>query len=346
MHLVNKQMQIQTVDDLIRILQEHPEWRDRLRDVLFTEEERRTPDRLREMQEVLQQLLESHRQAIARLERLEQSHEQLWESHRQAIARLERLEQSHEQLWESHRQAIARLDKLEESHRKLLESHEQLRESHEQLRESHEQLRESHEQLRESHEQLWESHRQAIARLDKLEESHRKLLEEVRTLREVVERLVQWATRADAQLNKLRGEVLELKFHQRAAAILGYYVRRPKVVNLADLLNRLLEEGHEFTQSEWSQLTAIDTLVSAKHPETGEQIYIAVEVSCMILPEDVERISQRARMLTARGVPTYAMVAGEGMVPEVTDLAEREGVLVLLDGAAWVASGTWLERRR
>lgn len=29
-------MELHTVDDLIQILREHPEWRDRLRDVLFT----------------------------------------------------------------------------------------------------------------------------------------------------------------------------------------------------------------------------------------------------------------------------------------------------------------------
>jgi prefoldin subunit 5 len=301
MHSGDEIMEIETVDDLIRILQEHPEWRQRLRDALLTEEEQQTPDRLRQMQEVLQQLLESHRQAIARLDRLE----------------------------ESHQQAIARLDKLEESHQKLWESHQR--------------LWESHQRLEESHQQLWESHRQAIARLDKLEESHQRLIEEVRELRQIVDGLVQWSVKVDDQLSKLRGEVMELKFHQRASAILGYYVRRPKVINVGDVLNKLREAGQTFTQKEWSNLTAIGTMVSARHPSTGEQIYIAVEVSCMIYRDDVERISERARMLTERGVPTFPMVAGEGMAPDVADVAERMGVLVLLDGGARVTTGTWLD---
>ena len=100
-------MEIHTVDDLIQILREHPKWRDRLRDVLFTEEEKQVPERLRRVEEALERLTQSHEQAISRLDRLEASVEKLWESH--------------QRLWESHQQALARLDRLEESHQQLLQ---------------------------------------------------------------------------------------------------------------------------------------------------------------------------------------------------------------------------------
>jgi prefoldin subunit 5 len=300
-------MEMHTVDDLIKILEEHPEWRERLRAVLLTEAEKQVPDRLSRVEEALDRLAQSHERAIDRLERLEASVEKLWESHQQALARLERLEASVEKLWESHQQALARLERLEASVEKL-----------------------------------WESHQQALARLERMEESHQRLVQEVRDLKQVVERLVDWSVKVDDQLGKLRGEVLELRFHQRASAIFGYYVHRPRVVNLGDVLSRLKESGQEFTQREWAQLTAIDTLLSAKHPTTGKPIYIAVEISCVIHPNDVERICERAELLTQRGVPTFPVVAGEGVAPDALKIAEERKVLVLLDGGAQVSTNAWL----
>ncbi len=260
-------MDIHTVDDLVRILQEHPEWRERIREVLLTEEERQTPGRLHQVQDTLERLVESHQQAIARL------------------------------------------DRLEESHRELAESH-----------------------------------RQAIARLDRLEESHQKLARDIESLKEAVAELTSWLKRLSDEVGKWRGYTLEIRFHQIAPAILGYYVRRPRVVDLGALLDDLRESGQEFTQEEWRDLAAIDTLLSARHPATGESIHVAVEVSWMIFPEDIQRISRRAQQLTQRGVKTLPVVTGEGITPDARDLAQQEKVLVLLDGSADVLESSWLRR--
>ncbi len=140
--------QIDTVEDLVRILQEHPEWRERVREVLLTEEERQLPELVRELSTAVRELVQSLQLALARIDRLE----------------------------ESHQQAIARLDRLEESHQRLWESHQRLWESHQQLQESHNRLVESHNRLVESVQQLWESQREVIQRLTTLEETVRKML--------------------------------------------------------------------------------------------------------------------------------------------------------------------------
>ncbi len=272
-------MELHTLDDLIQILREHPEWRDRLRDVLFTEEEKQVPERLRRVEEALERLTQSHERAISRLERLEASVERLWESHQQALARLERLEASVERLWESHQQ-------------------------------------------------LWESHQQ--------------LLQEVRELRAAVERLTSWLQKLDTEVGKWRGYTLELRFHQRASAILGYYVKRPRVVDLGLFVEDLIDSGVPLEDKEKKEVLLIDELVSAKHPHTGEPIHIAVEVSWMIFPEDIERISQRATILTEHGVKTFPAVAGEGITPDAKDLAQRKQVLVILDGAVDMSSYSWV----
>lgn len=237
-------MEIHTVDDLIQILREHPEWRDRLRDVLFTEEEKQVPDRLRRVEEALDRLTHSHEQAISRLERLEASHQQL--------------------------------------------------------------------------------------------------LEEVRELKQTVERLTSWVEKLSSEVSKSCGYTLELRFHQRASAILGYYVKRPRVVDLGLFVEDLLDAGTQIKDKEKQELLQIDELASAKHPHTGEPIHIAIEVPWMIFPADVERISKRAAILTQHGVQTFPAVAGEGITPDAKDLAQREKVLVILDGAVDMSDYSWV----
>jgi len=283
---------IRTVEDLIRVLEEHPEWRERLLVVLLGQEFLQLPMRLDRIEAVLERLVESH--------------EQLWQSHRQLL-------ESHRQLQESHQQALARLDRLEAIVQQLLESHRQLQESHQQLWESHRQLQESHRQLM---------------------ESHQMLVVEVRELRQTVEQLVNWMQRLDTDVGKLKGRVLELDYLHRAPARFGYYVRRPRVVDLGQFLEDLREQGHEFSFDEWTQLSSLDVLLQAQHPHTREPIFLAIEVSWMLFPEDVERAHKRAEILRARGINAYAAVAGEGFVPEARDLAVQHKVLLLTDGMA------------
>lgn len=237
-------MEIHTVDDLIRILREHPEWRDRLRDAILTEEEKQAPDRLRRVEEALDRLTQSHERAIERLERLEQSHQEL--------------------------------------------------------------------------------------------------LQEVRELKKAVERLTSWLEKLDTEVGNWRGYTLELRFLQRASAILGYYLKRPRVVDLGLVVEDLIDSGVALTDTEKKEVLQIDELVSAKHPRTGEPMHIAIEVSWMIFPADVERISRRAAILTQHGVKTFAAVAGEGITPDAKDLAQREKVLVILDGAVDMSDYSWV----
>jgi len=290
---------IRTVEDLIRVLEEHPEWRERLLAVLLGQEFLQVPARLDRIEAVLERLVESHEQLWQSHRQLLESHQQLWESHRQ-------LQESHQQLWESHQQALARLDRLETIVQQLLESHQQLWESHRQLQESHRQLLESHQML----------------------------VAEVRELRQTVEQLVNWMQRLDTDVGKLKGKVLELDYLQHAPARFGYYVRRPRVVNLGHFLDDLREQGHEFSLDEWTQLASLDVLLQAQHPYTRETIFLAIEVSWMLFPDDVERARKRAELLRAHGINAYAAVAGEGFVPEARDAAVQHKVLMLTDGMA------------
>ena len=331
-------VEIRSVQDLVRIIREHPEWRRELLVALLGDEFLEVPERLTQVEQVLAHLVASHEQLRQSHERLAESHERLAESH-------ERLRESHERLAESHARLVERVDRLAESHEQLRESHERLAESHarlvervDRLAESHERLRESHERLAESHERLRESHERLAESHARLTESHEKLIEEVRELRAIVEQLVFRMARAESDIGHLRGELLEIRYQQRAPALFGYYVRRPRVLNVGHFLDDLREQGHEFTHDEWLQLGAIDLLLSARHPQTREPLYLVVEVSRMIYPDDVQRAIERAEMLRQRGLNTYPAVAGEGIEPEAREMAERSRIFVLLNGVA-IANG-------
>jgi uncharacterized protein YoxC len=204
---------IRTVEDLVRVLEEHPEWRERLLAVLLGQEFLQVPMRLDRIEAVLERLVQSHELLWESHRQLQESHRQLLESHQQLLQSHQQLQASHQQLWESHQQALARLDRLEAIVQQLLESHQQLWESHRQLQESHRQLLESHQML----------------------------VAEVRELRQTVEQLVNWMQRLDTDVGKLKGKVLELDYLQHAPARFGYYVRCPRVVNLGHFLDDLRE---------------------------------------------------------------------------------------------------------
>ncbi len=301
--------QIDTVEDLVRILQEHPEWRERVREVLLTEEERQLPELVRELSTAVRELVQSLQLALARIDRLE-------ESHQQAIARLDRLEESHQRLWESHQQAIARLDRLEESHQRLWESHQRLWESHQQLQESHNRLVESHNRLVESVQQLWESQREVIQRLTTLEETVRKMLV-------VQEGLVR-------DVAELKGEMMELKFEKRAPSIFGPYLRRVRPLIVGEFVEDLREEGHDLTDEEWVQLFSADAIVYARHPETREELYLLVEISWVVHADDVERAVERAGLLRRCGRNAYPAVYGKGIHPDAVELVDYKKVLTVI----------------
>ncbi len=338
-------VEIHSVQDLVRIIREHPEWRRELLVALLGDEFLQIPERLAHVEEVLARLVESHERLAGSHERLRESHERLAESHARLTERVDRLTESHERLAESHERLRESHERLAESHERLRESHERLAESHarlvervDRLAESHERLRESHERLAESHERLRESHERLAESHARLTESHEKLIEEVRELRAIMEQLVFRMARAESDIGHLRGELLEIRYQQRAPALFGYYVRRPRVLNVGHFLDDLREQGHEFTHDEWLQLGAIDLLLSARHPQTREPLYLVVEVSRMIYPDDVQRAIERAEMLRQRGLNTYPAVAGEGIEPEAREMAERSRIFVLLNGVA-IANG-------
>ncbi|MCW5934070.1 MAG: hypothetical protein KIT45_07185 [Fimbriimonadia bacterium] len=308
------------MEEFARFLSESPKWRARMREALLETSEEHFDQRFDRLQETLDRLATSHAQSLERFDRLE-------ESHVKAIERLVRLEATQNQ-------AIERLDRLDESHAKAIERLDRLETTQNQAIERLGKLEESHAKAIERLDRLDESHAKAIERLDRLDENQKQLWEELRELKEIVQRLVQWAERAETDIAKLKGYALELRFLDRAPGFFGYYMRKPKVVNIGRFLDELRDAGQTFTKEEWDQLVALDTLLSAVHPTTGDMVVLTIEVSWMIYPDDIECAHERAAILTSKGVTAFPAAAGEGIAPEALELAEKRKAMVLLDGRA------------
>ncbi len=111
-------MQIEDLSDLIRLLEQHPEWRSQLRRALLSDELLELPDLVREIAEIQRrhsEMLAEHSQAIARLT---EEVRLLAEAQRRTEQRVEELAQELRALAEAQRRTDERLEQLAEAQRR------------------------------------------------------------------------------------------------------------------------------------------------------------------------------------------------------------------------------------
>ncbi|MDW8319738.1 MAG: hypothetical protein RMM08_00110 [Armatimonadota bacterium] len=122
-------MTVNDVSDLIKILKEHPDWRDELRRVLLTEELLQLPSLVRELVEVQQQQAQEIAQIraiLAEVLQVQKQHSEILAQHSESISRLieaqRRTDERLEQLAEAQRRTDERLEQLAEEVRALAEA--------------------------------------------------------------------------------------------------------------------------------------------------------------------------------------------------------------------------------
>jgi len=72
-------------------------------------------------------------------------------------------------------------------------------------------------------------------------------------------------------------------------------------------------------------------VVRGRRPDDAQATYLVVEVSGVVEPADVERAARRAELL-GRVRTALAVVAGEEITQEATDLAQARAVWRLSNG--------------
>jgi uncharacterized protein YoxC len=137
-------------------------------------------------------------------------------------------------------------------------------------------------------------------------------------------------------VGELRGTALEQDYRTKAPAYFGQVMRGLRVIDsarLADLLDEALDRG-AITDAERLDALRTDIVLSGRRRDTGAEVYLAVDASAGIRPDDVQRAIERARVLAKLGRPAYPVVAGQEMTRDAAPLAAAGGVWQLHDGRA------------
>ncbi|MCX2728182.1 hypothetical protein OO015_11840 [Thermomicrobium sp. 4228-Ro] len=358
---------VQDFEDLVRLLELHPEWRAQLRRLLLTEELLTVPERLARVEQLLveqgEQLrelrriaeehtrqLQEHTQELRELRRIAEEHTRQLQEHTQELRELRRIAEEHTRQLQEHTQELRELRRIAEEHTRQLQEHTQeLRELRRIAEEHTRQLQEHSQQLRElrrtaeEHTRQLQEHTKELQELRRIVEEHTRqllaLTREVGELREAVrvleERLDRLSQRVDAAL----GQVFELRAQQRLSSWLGRLVRgmrvRPPGEWEQEFRGRLGDEAFD-------RLLDADLLVRGRlRTDDAREVWLVVEVSWVIDLRDVDRVLEWATLLRAAGLTAVPVVLGSRLTDEARLLAQRDGVLVVEADEQSVRSEGW-----
>jgi predicted nuclease with TOPRIM domain len=304
---------IDDVRDLLRLLDQHPEWRSELRRHVLTDE-------LLELPALMRQLGE-------RVDRLAQTQERTAEQLSALTARVDALAEAQARTTEQLSALTARMDALAEAQARTAEQLSA-------LTARVDALAEAQARTEARLEGFAEAQARTEARLGELAAAQARTEARLETLADRVQGL------AD-RVGGLKGEALELRYARRAGAYFSPLARRLQVLDharLADRLDDAVDTG-QLTAGERTAVLQADVVLSGVRREDRAEIYLIVEVSAGIGPHDVERAAQRAGLLAKLGQPVLPVVAGEWIAPEAVVPARLAGVWQVLDGQAVPPTG-------
>jgi methyl-accepting chemotaxis protein len=303
--------------DLLRLLDEHPEWRDELRRRLL-------PQELLELPAIVRQLADQLVALTARLDQLTARVDQLTAQVEQLTVRLDQLTARVDQL-------TARVDQLTAQVEQLTVRLDQLTARVDQLTARVDQLTAQVEQLTVRLDQLTARVDQLTARVDQL------AIAQERTEREL--------RRVAGHLGRLDGEMFQMKFAERSPAYLSRFARRLRRIDsarLADMLDDAADEGR-ITSAERDDVLLADVVLSGRRREDDAEAYYVVEVSAGVRPDDVARAKRRADVMAKLGRPATPIVVGERISSQAATLADRSGVTQFVEPSIWPGAGLDLD---
>jgi len=287
---------VEDYHDLVRLLWEHPEWREELRRLLLTSE-------LLALPEMVKDLTKAQRETERRLSALA-------EEVRGLAKQVSILTQGQQRLTEEQQRLTEQVRALTEGQQRLTEQVRLLTEGQQQLREEQQRLT---EQVR------------------ALTEGQQRLTEQVRSLTEGQQRLTERVDLLTDTVGRMKGTLLEMNYQRKASAYFGLLLRRVKVVDLSSIDDVLTSA---LTSEELRDMLQIDLLVSGRlrHLPESPEIMLAVEISSVVDRNDVLRAVQRAKLLRKAGYSAVPVVCGEEVTKGGRDYAEKQSVVLLRDG--------------
>lgn len=113
-------------------------------------------------------------------------------------------------------------------------------------------------------------------------------------------------------LGELKSSDLERRYRERPFAYFGRPIRQAHTLTgdeLNTLLDRALAQG-QLSEEEVEEISWADAIVRRRRREDGREVFLVVEASWGVGPDDAQRAVSRAAALAKTGVTTIAVVAG------------------------------------
>jgi chaperonin cofactor prefoldin len=298
-------MAIDSFDDLLRELEGHPEWRERLRSVVLT-------DRLVSLPDSVDRLVEAQTRTEARVEELAQAQT--------------RTEARVEELAQAQTRTETRLEELAQAQTRTEASLEELTARVDQLTARVGQLTARVDQLAVRFDQLTARVDQLTARVDQLTARVEELTVQVSAL---TTQMAQVVTRLD----RLDGDLIERQYRDRASSYFAPIASRIRVLSrlqLDELLEAAVDDGLIDAQHA-SEIRWADVIIRGRRQ--GQPVHLVVEASVGVGTHDVERAAERAAYLAqiVEG-DVLAVVAGDSVITAARILAARHGVWQVTNG--------------
>ena len=322
--------------DLVRLLDQHPDWRDELRRLVLTEEVLSLPATVRALVDAqlrtearMDQLVEAQNRTEARMDQLTARMDQL-------AARMDQLTERMDQSTDRARmdQLTERMDQLTERMDQLTARMDQLTERMDQLTERMDQLTARMDQLAERMDQLTARVDQLTERMDQLTARMDQLTERMDQLTERMDQLAAALTKVSSDVDWLKGDQLERRYRERGPAYFAPMVRHAHVLS-ADEWVAMVEgalDQRQISEQEADSLLETDAVVRGRRREDGAEVYLVVEVSWGVGISDVQRAAERAATLVRIGETAIPVVAGFWVTPDAQEPARAMGVWQVANG--------------
>ena len=168
-------------------------------------------------------------------------------------------------------------------------------------------------------------------RMDALAEAQRQMTAQLREVVHAQAQTEEALKRLIDVTGGMRGEMLELTYQRKAVAYFGPLLRGMRVVPLNEVADQLEDR---LSRDLVDEILRLDLLLTGRPRHEGDrpEVWLAVEVSWIIYPSDVERAERRAAILRQAGLLAIPVVAGRAVNEEAEHDAEAHAVLLVLDG--------------
>jgi predicted nuclease with TOPRIM domain len=320
---------VEDFSDLLRLLDERPEWRSRLRDALL-------PRELLELPMLVQQLVEEQRAAIVRLG--------LVESEVRALgARMARMEGDVSELKRDVSTLKSDVAELKTDVAELKSDMVVVKADVAELKTDVAELKSDMVVVKADVAELKSD--MVVVKADvaelksdmvevkssvaRLEDGQARLESQYARLDERQGRLEHGQIRLETSVGELKGNDMELRVRGRLGEFV-HLIDNPVAMSTDEVfswLSQLFSQGH-LDPSDPRRIGRTDIIVRGER--IGVPTYLVVEVSWRVGTTDVLRARERAALL-ARAVPAMPVVAGRDIFDDARALAEQLGVSVVVE---------------